>query len=273
MRSFQRIAIALLCLTVSTRVLTGSQQPDILQALGVSTTAANDSVLNSFFNGTIVLAGTRAAFLAATAEQRALLVRGAVAAARAYTATADFAARYASLRETQRPERASVPQNGEEAQAAQLKQLEAVAKEALKLAENMPPQAREDLIENIEFTKRQLAELNKDPKHRAAVDAAAREAAKAAADEFQRATARFEADYPSDIRQLITTRLQAFLSMSATVDFSAKLIEKENKKMEFVNPTFESMPREWKMLYRAGKPSVDAARAAAQDWLKALEGK
>jgi hypothetical protein len=273
MRSFKRIAIALLFLAPWTRVLTGGQHPDVLEALGVSTTAANDSVLNSFFNGTIVLAGTRAVFLAATPEQRALLVRGAIGSARAYTATADFRTRYASLRETQRPERASLPQNGEEAQAAQLKQLEAVAKEALKLAANMPPQAREDLIENIEFTKRQLAELNKDPKHRAAVDAAARESAKAAAEEFQNATARFEADYPSDVRQLITTRLRAFLAMSATVDFSAKLIEKENKKMQFVDPAFESMPREWKMLYRAGKPSVDAARAAAQEWLKALEGK
>jgi hypothetical protein len=26
------------------------------------------------------------------------------------------------------------------------------------------------------------------------------------------------------------------------------------------------------MMYRAGKPAVDAARAAAQDWLKALAG-
>jgi hypothetical protein len=273
MRSFERIAIALLVVASSVRVLTGGQHSDVLQSLGVSTTAAHDSVLNSFFNGKIVLAGTRAVFLAASPEQREILVRGAIAAARAYTATADFAARYAALRETQRPERAAVPQNGEEAQAAQMKQLEAVAKEALKLAENMTPQAREDLIENIEFTKRQLAELNKDPKHRAAVDAAAREAAKVAAEEFARATAQFETDYPSDVRQLLTTRLRAFLTMSATVDFSAKLIEKDNKKLQFVDPTFESMPREWKMLYRAGKPSVDAARVAAQEWLKALEGK
>jgi hypothetical protein len=27
---------------------------------------------------------------------------------------------------------------------------------------------------------------------------------------------------------------------------------------------------EWKMCYRAGKPAVDAARRAAEDWLKGL---
>jgi hypothetical protein len=272
MRSLRRAVLAALLVIVSTSVLTGRQNLDVLQALGVTSTAANDSVLNSFFNGTIVLAGTRAVFVTATPEQRALLVRGVIGAARAYTATPEFTTRYASLRETQRPQRASLPQNGEEAQAAQLKQLEAVAKEALKLAENMPPQAREDLIENIEFTKRQLAELNKDPKHRAAVDAAAREAAKVAAEEFQQATARFEAAYPADVRQLLTTRLRAFLEMSGTVDFSAKVTEKEDKKMHFVDPAFESMPREWKLLYRAGKPAVEAARAAAQEWLETLGG-
>jgi anion-transporting ArsA/GET3 family ATPase len=211
-------------------------------------------------------------FTKAAQEERAALVRTVIAAARSYTATADFAERYASFRESQRPERTPLPQNGDEALAAQMKQLDEVAKEAIKLAENMPPQAREDLIENIEFTKRQLAELNKDPKHRANVDAAAREAAKVAAEELQQAMARYDADYPADVRELIVKRLRAFLAISASVDFSAKTIERDDRKVHFVNPSHESMPNEWKMLFRAGKPAVDAARAAAEDWLKALGG-
>jgi hypothetical protein len=238
----------------------------------LSSAAANDAILNSFTSGSIVLAGTRAAFTSATPEQRATLVRAVVAAARAYASTQDFAKRYGSFRASQRPERAPMPQNGEEAQAAQLKQLDDIVKEALKLSENMPPQAREDLIENIEFTKRQLAELNKDPKHRATVDAAAREAAKVANEEFHKALSRYEADYPNDVKQLIATRLRAFLAMSATVDFSARTIRGTDKKLHFVDPSHESMPKEWKMLYRAGKPAVDAAREAAADWLKALGG-
>jgi hypothetical protein len=271
MQSTLLACLAALAISASA-IASGAQPSDIFKTFGVSATAGNDAILRSFTSGSIVLAGTRAVFTAATPEQRALLVRGVIDAARTYAATADFAERYASFRESQRPERAPVPQNGEEALAAQMKQLEDVAKEAIKMAENMPPQAREDLIENIEFTKRQLAELNKDPKHRANVDAAAKEAAKAAADELQQAMAQYEADYPADVKKVVATRLRAFLAMSETVDFSASTVEREDKKLHFLNPAHESMPREWKMLFRAGQPAVDAARAAAQDWLKALGG-
>jgi hypothetical protein len=43
-----------------------------------------------------------------------------------------------------------------------------------------------------------------------------------------------------------------------------------DKRMRFVDEDLETKPREWKMLFRAGKPAVDAARAAAEEWLKAL---
>ena len=55
------------------------------------------------------------------------------------------------------------------------------------------------------------------------------------------------------------------------MDFTAKTaLSKEKKKYQFVNPEYEQKPLQWKMMYRAGKPAVDAARAAAQEWLKAL---
>jgi hypothetical protein len=249
-----------------------AQDRTIFDSLGTTSADANHSIISSFTSGKIVLTGTPSVFTAASAAERAWLVRGVIAAARAYTSTADFAQRYGQLREAERPAPEAVPQTGEEAQAAQMKQLETIIQEALKMTAQMPPQQREDLEENIAFTKRQLAELNADPKHRATVDAATREAAKAAEADYRRALVRFEADYPSDPRQLIARRLRAFLEMSPTIDFSAKLVTTGDKKMRFADPSLESMPPEWKMLYRAGKPAVDAARAAAEDWLKTLGG-
>ena len=68
-------------------------------------------------------------------------------------------------------------------------------------------------------------------------------------------------------------RLREFLAESATVDFTAKTaLSKEKRKQTFVNPDYELKSSQWKMMYRAGRPAVDAARAAAQDWLKALGG-
>lgn len=246
-----------------------AKQDDIFRTLGTTSDQAESSIFGSFTSGAIALIGERAVFKAATAETRATLVGGVIAAARAYAGTADFATRYALFRELQRPQREVLPQTGDEALAAQQKQLEEVVREAQKTAESLPAEARQQLADNIAEMKKQLAELNADPEHRAAVDAVVRESAREAEANYVRQDAEFEVEYPEDARQLIARRLRAFLDLSATIDFSAALVEKD-KKMRFADPVLEARSREWKMLYRAGKPAVDAARAAAEAWLKAL---
>ena len=39
----------------------------------------------------------------------------------------------------------------------------------------------------------------------------------------------------------------------------------------FADAALESKPKEWKLCFRAGKPSTDAARAFAQKWLGDLK--
>jgi hypothetical protein len=244
-------------------------QTDVFSTLGTTSQESENSIFASFTNGTVAVVGERSVFTTATPETRAALVRGVIAAARAYTATPDFADRYARYRQLQRPERENVPQTGDEALAEQQKQLEDAIREAQLASQQLSADAREKLAHNIAYMKQQLAELNADPDHRAAVDASVKEAARAADAEFARRNADFDAEYPADPPQLIARRLRKFLELSATVDFSAQLVEKD-KRMRFADPSLEAKPREWKMLYRAGQPAVDAARAAAEDWLKAL---
>ena len=82
-----------------------------------------------------------------------------------------------------------------------------------------------------------------------------------------------EKKYPADPKASVVLRLREFLAESATVDFTAKTaLSKEKKRQVFVNPDYELKPLQWKTMYRAGRPAVEAARAAAQDWLKALGG-
>jgi hypothetical protein len=260
------VAGAIVALSI---VAVSAQPADIFQALGTTSDQGHNSIIGSFTSGTVALIGERAVFKTATPEVRATLVRGVITAARAYTGTADFATRYARYRELQRPQREALPKTGDEALAVQQKQLEDVIRQAQKSAESMPAEARAQLADNIAEMKKQVAELNADPKHRAAVDAAVKESAREAEADFARQDAEFEVEYPPDARPLIARRLRAFLEMSASVDFTATLVEKE-KRMRFADPALEAKPREWKMLYRAGKPAVDAARAAAEEWLKAL---
>jgi hypothetical protein len=60
------------------------------------------------------------------------------------------------------------------------------------------------------------------------------------------------------------------IDLSASVDFDAKL-EPRDGKLRFVDPQYERKPADWKLCYCAGRPAVEAARAAAQAWLAELQ--
>jgi predicted O-linked N-acetylglucosamine transferase (SPINDLY family) len=75
-----------------------------------------------------------------------------------------------------------------------------------------------------------------------------------------------------DYNKVLRERLRAFLTLSATVDFDAKL-QKSGSKWYFANPAYEQQTEQWKFLYRIGKEPVSAARTFAADWLKELDAK
>src|SRR5262245_54350913 len=103
-----------------------AQQGDVFQTLGTTSDQGQSAIVASFATGNLAIIGDRSVFRAASPELRATMVRGVIAAARAYSESADFAMRYSRFRESQRPERENIPRNGEEALAAQKKQLEEV---------------------------------------------------------------------------------------------------------------------------------------------------
>jgi hypothetical protein len=78
--------------------------------------------------------------------------------------------------------------------------------------------------------------------------------------------AEFEKNFPPQPRQLIAKQLQRFLDLSASVDFSATL-EFRQGRHRFVNPEYEAKPAEWKLIFRAGKETVDAVRLEVKNWL------
>jgi hypothetical protein len=58
--------------------------------------------------------------------------------------------------------------------------------------------------------------------------------------------------------------------MTSGINFNAKL-EKRGKKMIFSDPLLEEKDDFWKACYRSGKPTMDAARQFAQQWLNELK--
>lgn len=79
----------------------------------------------------------------------------------------------------------------------------------------------------------------------------------------------WEKAYPLDPSALIKKRLQEYLQLAATVDFTAKLTAPDKYKIKkFVNPVYEKKSLKWKAIYRAGKEANDVVTAFVKEWLK-----
>jgi hypothetical protein len=248
-----------------------SAQRDVLSTLGTTLEEARNSIFSSFATGIPALGGERTVFKAASPDERAVMVRAVIALARTFVSSPEFARRYALYRKAQEPQPAEVPRTGDEARQQQQESIELAIKQATAGAANLPPEARRQLEESIAEMRKQIAELNADPEYRAQVDRAAAADAREAAADFKRQRAMFNSEFPEQVNALVARRLRQFLLACSDVDFAAKLEPTSEKKMRFVNPAYERRSAEWKMCYRAGKPAVDAARAAAEEWLKAIE--
>jgi len=69
---------------------------------------------------------------------------------------------------------------------------------------------------------------------------------------------------------MIKQCLNSFLESSKDVDFSAELKEMSNGKTIFVNQNYERKSNMWKLCFRSGKETLEAAKTFAQNWLKEL---
>jgi len=245
-------------------------QTDVLTRLGTTASQAHDSIFMTLMSGTAALTGDRSVFTMATDEARAGMVRAVVSVARTFVASPEFASRYALYRGAHKPQRSAAARTGGEAMTQQQEAMELAIKQAMANAAQLPAEARQQLEAGVAEMRRQIAELNADPEYRAAVDQMAVAAAKQDDEDYAQKLAVFSAEFPEDVNALIARRLRHFLLACSDVDFAARLEPHEDKKLRFVNPAYERRSAEWKMCFRAGKPAVDAARAAADAWLETL---
>lgn len=79
---------------------------------------------------------------------------------------------------------------------------------------------------------------------------------------------KWEKQYPENYKQVIKTRLEEYLAISATVDFNATVTG--NAKKKFTNPEYEKKSLKWKAIYRAGKDVNTRVTAFVKGWLQEL---
>lgn len=245
---------------------------DVLTQLGITPAAAKEALMSGIGSGWLDYGIAASAFKKAPVALRVELAQGAIAWAKTYTGSADFKAAYAKLRETQKPDAPVFVGTPEEEQARQHEQ---DTKERVKAAEemkpvlaSMPPEQRKAMEAAIQQAAAAAKQMDT-PEMRKMVLDGIRMRREEKTRTYKADLATWQEQYPESPAPVIAKRLKAFLDLSASVDFDAKL-QPKNGKMYFVNESYESKSSEWKACYRAGKEPVAAARAAAEAWMKEL---
>jgi hypothetical protein len=279
-----RVHRHILCLGLTVGVLAlavslSGVASDVLTQFRLTQEEAEDELFETLWRGRPAgFAAASAIFRTMTPQARAAAVTAAAAVVRTYGESDAFRARYARQRQAERP--ATAPKT---TSAADIDKSMADAGKALDemqaALKDMPPEMRKMMeaamkqagAESTDI-EGEVAKAKKDMKTQAAEQKAAQAKAEAAAEERAKSAAEFDVRYPANPETFIARRLREFLDLTATVPAEGALVRRGGKRV-FVDPALEKKPEYWKQLYRAGQPSVDAARTAATAWLKALDGK
>jgi hypothetical protein len=243
---------------------------DGLTQIGLTPEATKEAI------GSIITAGVYNPGLPANAFKllppaaRAQAVTSAAGWVKAYTATPEFKAQYAKVRETHKPDApkwdTTPEQELQKADDDQKKQFE----ESKQAIAGLPPEQRKAVEEGLKAVEQMTAQMNTPEMRKMHLDGIKRQRAQETKS-YEDALAQWKQEYPDDPRPVIARRLKEFLVLSADVDYNARL-STQGKTSTFENAAYQSKPSQWKMCYRAGKEATAAARAAAQAWLTELGG-
>jgi hypothetical protein len=248
---------------------------EAFRQLGITEKQAQETIWKSFEKSNVFLPSginTRAAGLKSMLFiSRKQLMHELGAYAKEYVLSDAFAKQYEEYRAKHAPAAPSKPDEG-------LNRIESVNRKNLQKAEEGYKNAKDEAekkfhAEQIAYWKKQLQPYED---HNSKEYAAQKKNAQGLHDLFSMAhknkMREFDEKYPPAVKAMVRQRLEAFLKLSATVDFNAATKKDEyGKKMVFVNDEYERKPYAWKFCFRLGKETVDEARVFAQQWLKELK--
>lgn len=266
----RRVLLSFLVCSVSAAAAAVSGQAVTAQ-LGITDGRAREAVFDSFVSGAVSIAGKADVFTAASPQARVAIVNAALTLARAFVEGTEFPKRYADHREANGPDPLPPATTADEVLAKQRANFELQVEGMRKQFTEVTPAQRETLEQGFETMRARFTEMETG-EAKTELDAALKEQRAAQVRGHDAAMKELDAVYPADPRALVANRLRKFLDLSKDIDFTAQLVERD-KKMRFADPALEARPAEWKMLFRAGKPATDAARAFAQKWLADLDAK
>jgi hypothetical protein len=243
---------------------------DVWQQLGISKEKGLRNIEESFLNGYFHYYGAEKA-KNIVAGDRAAIAKDLLLFVKQQVGSNEFKMQYEQQRKNAKPvQHEQKLKTKEEIRKEKIEEMEKSIRETEANMKTMKPEMVKALQPMLEILKNNLKDY-KDPNSKM-IDLFY-QSEKMNQDNnvrsYYESMKQWEEQYPADYRQLIKQRLQKFIDLASTVDFSAEL-KLVNGKKKFVNPVYEAKAYDWKQVFRAGKDVIEPAMAFAQQWIKEL---
>ena len=244
---------------------------DILAKLGLEPASAKESIMASLASGSVYNDAAIEAFKSLPASARATIVQAGLGWIKAYVETAEFKAAYREFRDGKKPETPAARPSADETLKKQKADFEKQIAETRKSMDALDAATKKTMEASIQQMRAQMESMEKDPQQKELMRQMTEMARAEDKKRYEEQLKAWEEKFPAEPRALIKKRINDFLTASANVDFSAKLLPRGDK-MIFANLEYEQKPSEWKVCFRAGREATEAARAFAKSWLAELAG-
>jgi len=262
-------AIILVITICSFRLITSSTE-DLWKQLGITQHDGTDNIRNSFLNGYFAYVGVKN-IPSLAAGNRVAITKDLLTFAKQYVNSKSFQSEYERNRQQYKP---VMPETAIRGLADIRKEkMDAVEKQIAStegIIKNGNAEMKKIMQPILEMHKKNLKDYQ-DPNSQYINMLYQSQLIKHQNDslQYEKAVKSWQANYPEDYRQLIKQRLQYYIDVATTVDFTASL-KTDGKKMKFVNSTYEAKSNDWKMIYRAGKDVNEVVVDFSRDWLESL---
>ncbi|MGE5410510.1 MAG: hypothetical protein ACM3MI_06090 [Clostridiales bacterium] len=191
-----------------------------------------------------------------------------------YTKSEEFAAKYKDYMLSLRPEPPQKPESVDDSKKKQKEELTKTIAEMEANKKNMASDQQAIIESTIKAVKEQLKELDNpdNPLNSRSneIDSYSQTSYEEQMKQYNEKLAQWEKESNGGPKPLVKKWLEKFLDETSQIDFNAALRE-ENGKKKFINSEYEKKSHLWKLCYRAGKGTTEAARSFVQSWLDELK--
>ena len=265
----KRLACGVVVLAVSAGAVWAA---DLWGKLGISEANGKTASVDALTGGSVPFYLVAKAVKAAPPAARAALVVEGLTWVKSFVGSAEFKTAYATLRKERTPEapvsKGTPDQQVKAQQDEQRKSLE----DARKNLASLPPELRKEMEVALKQMEETIKKTAADPEMQKLTRQMVAAGDQEEQARYKTRVAEWEKDYPVDATALIARRLKQFVDTCGDVDFAAKLAGRDGK-MHFAEQRYEEKSSEWKLCFRAGRETTEAARGFAKSWLAELTKK